>query len=137
MEQGSVLLLMFSSPSEWCATWRCDLQRHAQGVPRSQLPDIRVSNDTPRTMGAYSESLSIKFHMLSDTGAKMAVPWTPGGGRRSMAGVPQRSEFMIDRKGSYATRMFPRTPTGAGLRRDIGNRRMLAKEYEEEDRTKG
>ncbi len=138
--KGSVLLLMFSSAfGVVCNLEMLTFSAMHKAFREANCQIFGVSNDTPRTMGAYSESLSIKFHMLSDTGAKMARtldameaddgPWP---------GFPKRSEFMIDRKGIIR---YAHVPPDSNWEPDydgiLATARMLAKEYEEEDRTKG
>jgi peroxiredoxin len=94
-----------------------------------------VSNDTQRSLGAYSENLKIGFHLLTDDGAKMARSMNamePDDG--PWPGFPKRSEFMIDRKGILRYAHIPPDsnwePDYDGI---LAMARKLAQEYEEED----
>lgn len=138
--KGTVLLLVFSSAFGFV----CNLEMLTFTAMRKAFEDANcrifgVSNDTQRSLGAYSENLKIGFPLLSDQGAKMARsldamepddgPWP---------GFPKRSEFMIDRKGVLR---YAHIPPDSNWEPDydeiLAMARRLAEEYEEEDRAKG
>lgn len=100
-KDGSVLLLFFSSAFGFV----CNLEMLTFTAMRKAFDEANcrifgVSNDTQRSLGAYSENLKIGFSLLSDEGARLARtfgameaedgPWP---------GFPKRSEFLIDRHG--------------------------------------
>lgn len=137
--KGSVLLLIFSSAfGVVCNLEMLTFSAMHKAFREANCQIFGVSNDTPRTMGAYSENLKIQFSMLSDTGARLARslnamepddgPWP---------GFPKRSEFLIDRKGIFR---YAHIPPDSNWEPDydeiLAAARMLANEYEEEDRGK-
>mgnify|MGYP000983688320 CR=1 FL=1 len=91
-----------------------------------------VSNDSVRSMGAYSESLRIGFPLLSDEGARLARrlgamepddgPWP---------GFPMRSEFLIDRRGIIR---YAHIPPDSNWEPDYDEILALARSLYEEDR---
>lgn len=135
--KGTVLLLVFSSSFGFV----CNLEMLTFTAMRNAFAEANcvifgVSNDTQRSLGAYSENLKIGFHLLSDEGAKMARslnameaddgPWP---------GFPKRSEFMIDRKGIVR---YAHVPPDSNWEPDydgiLAIARKLADENREEDR---
>lgn len=135
--KGTVLLLVFSSAFGFV----CNLEMLTFTAMRKAFAEadcqiFGVSNDTQRSLGAYSENLKIGFHLLSDEGAGMARtmnaleaedgPWP---------GFPKRSEFMIDRKGVLR---FAHIPPDSNWEPDydgiLAEARKLAEEYRAEDR---
>lgn len=134
--KGTVLLLVFSSSFGFV----CNLEMLTFTAMRKAFAEadcqiFGVSNDTLRSLGAYSENLKIGFHLLSDEGAKMARslkameaddgPWP---------GFPKRSEFMIDRKGILR---YAHIPPDSNWEPDydeiLAQARKLAEEYRAED----
>lgn len=137
--KGTVLLLVFSSAFGFV----CNLEMLTFTAMKKAFTEagcqlFGVSNDTQRSLGAYSENLKIGFHLLCDEGAKMARslnamepddgPWP---------GFPKRSEFMIDRHGILR---YAHIPPDSNWEPDydeiLAMARKLAKEYEDEDRRK-
>lgn len=135
--KGTVLLLVFSSAFGFV----CNLEMLTFTAMRKAFEEANcqifgVSNDEPRTLGAYSENLRIGFHLLSDEGARMARslnameaddgPWP---------GFPKRSEFMIDRHGIVR---YAHIPPDSNWEPDYDEilkvARQLAQEYEQEAR---
>ncbi|MCG7844996.1 MAG: redoxin domain-containing protein [Methanomassiliicoccales archaeon] len=99
--QGTVLLLFFSSAFGFiCNLEMLTFTAMKKAFQEANCRIFGVSNDTVRSLGAYSESLKISFSLLSDDGARLARslevmepedgPWP---------GFPLRSEFVIDRQG--------------------------------------
>jgi len=137
--KGTVLLLVFSSAFGFV----CNLEMLTFTAMKKAFTEagcqlFGVSNDTQRSLGAYSENLKIGFHLLCDEGAKMARslnamepddgPWP---------GFPKRSEFMTDRHGILR---YAHIPPDSNWEPDydeiLAMARKLAKEYEDEDRRK-
>lgn len=99
--QGSVLLLVFSSAFGFvCNLEMLTFTAMHKAFQEANCRIFGVSNDTQRSLGAYSENLKISFPLLCDEGARLARllgameaddgPWP---------GFPKRSEFLIDRHG--------------------------------------
>ena len=100
-KEGTVLLLFFSSSFGFV----CNLEMMTatamhEAFRKSNCRIFGVSNDSTRTLGAYSENLKISFPLLSDEGARLArrlgVLEPP---ESAWAGFTLRSEFIIDRRG--------------------------------------
>ena len=137
--KGTVLLLVFSSAFGFV----CNLEMLTFTAMRKAFAEANcqmfgVSNDTQRSLGAYSENLKIGFHLLSDEGARLARSFNatePDDG--PWPGFPKRSEFMIDRNGILR---YVHIPPDSNWEPDydeiLAAARMLAKEYEEEDQRK-
>jgi len=136
---GTVLLLVFSSAFGFvCYLEMLTFTAMKKAFTEAGCQLFGVSNDTQRSLGAYSENLKIGFHLLCDEGAKMARslnamepddgPWP---------GFPKRSEFMIDRHGILR---YAHIPPDSNWEPDydeiLAMARKLAKEYEDEDRWK-
>jgi len=138
--KGTILLLVFSSAFGFV----CNLEMLMFTVMKKAFDEANcqifgVSNDSQRSLGAYSESLKIGFHLLSDKGAQRAKslkamepddgPWP---------GFPMRSEFMIDRKGIVR---YAHIPTNSNWEPDydliLAEARKLAEEYRAEDQARG
>jgi len=99
--KGSLLLLFFSSSFGFvCNLEMLTFTAMQKAFREANCQIFGVSNDSQRSLGAYSENLKIGFHLLSDEGAKLARllgameaddgPWP---------GFPKRSEFLIDSGG--------------------------------------
>ena len=99
--KGRVLLLFFSSAFGFvCNLEMLTFTAMQKAFKEANCQIFGVSNDSQRSLGAYSESLKIGFHLLSDQGARLAKlldamepddsPWK---------GFPKRSEFLIDSEG--------------------------------------
>jgi peroxiredoxin len=98
---GPVLLLIFSSAFGFvCNLEMLTFTAMHKAFQEANCRIFGVSNDTQRSLGAYSENLKISFPLLSDEGARLARllgameaddgPWP---------GFPKRSEFLIDGHG--------------------------------------
>jgi len=134
--KGTVLLLVFSSAFGFV----CNLEMLTFTAMKKAFAEARceifgVSNDTQRSLGAYSENLKIGFHLLTDEDAKMArslKAMEPDDG--PWPGFPKRSEFMIDRRGFLR---YAHIPPDSNWEPDYDEilawARKLAQEYEEED----
>jgi len=132
--EGSVLLLFFSSAFGFV----CNLEMLTFTAMLKAFQDANcrifgVSNDSVRSMGAYSESLRIGFPLLSDEGARLARrlgamepddgPWP---------GFPKRSEFLIDRWGIIR---YAHIPPDSNWEPDYDEILALARSLYEEERT--
>lgn len=135
--KGTILLLVFSSAFGFvCNLEMLTFTAMKKAFAEADCQIFGVSNDTQRSLGAYSENLKIGFHLLSDEGAAMARsfgameaddgPWP---------GFPKRSEFMIDRKG---TLRYLHIPPDSNWEPDYDEilemARKLAEEYRAVDR---
>ena len=138
--KGSILLLIFSSAFGFvCNLEMLTFTAMQKSFKEANCQIFGVSNDSQRSLGAYSENLKIGFHLLTDQGAKMARsleatepddgPWP---------GFPKRSEFMIDRKGVLR---YAHVPPDSNWEPDydgiLAMARKLAEEYRAEDQDKG
>jgi peroxiredoxin len=137
--KGTVLLLVFSSAFGFvCNLEMLTFTAMKKAFEEANCQIFGVSNDTQRSLGAYSENLKIGFHLLGDEGARMARslnameaddgPWP---------GFPKRSEFMIDRKGILR---YAHIPPDSNWEPDydaiLAEARKLADEYRVEDEGK-
>jgi glutaredoxin-dependent peroxiredoxin len=100
-KDGRVLLLFYSSAFGFvCNLEMLTFTAMIKAFKEANCRVFGVSNDTQRSMGAYSENLKIGFPLLSDEGSRLARtfgamesddgPWP---------GFIKRSEFLIDRQG--------------------------------------
>jgi len=132
----TVLLLVFSSAfGVVCNLEMLTFTAMKKAFDEANCEIFGVSNDSQRSLGAYSENLNIGFHLLSDEGARMSRslkameaddgPWP---------GFPKRSEFMIDRKGIIR---YAHIPPDSNWEPDYDaillEARKIAEEYRQED----
>lgn len=96
--QGTVLLLFFSSAFGFV----CNLELLTFTAMQKAFTDANcrifgVSNDTVRSLGAYSENLKISFPLLSDEGMRLArLLGIVEPEDSAWSGFTLRSEFVID-----------------------------------------
>ena len=130
--EGSVLLLFFSSSFGFvCNLEMLTFTAMQRAFDEADCRIFGVSDDSQRSLGAYSDNLKMSFHLLSDEGGKLARslnameaddgPWP---------GFPKRSEFLIDRHGILRYEHIPPDSNWEPNYDEVlAEARKLAKEY--------
>ncbi len=99
--KGTVLLLFFASAFGFvCNLEFLTFKAMYKAFQEADCRIFGVSNDSPRSLGAYSESLGIPFPLLCDEGTRLSrLLGAVEGPASAWAGFTLRSEFIIDRNG--------------------------------------